>query len=84
MPPSIVAPIETCTLRVDGIEAKIPILLGTDGNKMLDIQSLYSQAKIFNYDPGYSITGSCNSTISYATTDGRLYYRGYAIQDLVR
>jgi citrate synthase len=44
---------------------------------------LYSQAKIFNYDPGYSITGSCNSTISYATSDGKLYYRGYPIEELV-
>jgi hypothetical protein len=35
--PSIVTPIGTCTLRVDGIEAKIPVLQGTDGIKMLDI-----------------------------------------------
>ena len=28
---------ESCILRVDGVEAKIPILLGTDGSKMLDI-----------------------------------------------
>ena len=81
--PSQVIPQESCILRVDGIEAKIPIIKGTDGAKMLDIQTLFSQAKIFNYDPGYSITGSCNSTISVATPDGQLFYRGYAIQDLV-
>ena len=35
--PSQVIPQESCILRVDGIEAKIPIIKGTDGARMLDI-----------------------------------------------
>lgn len=50
---------------------------------MLDIQALYAQSKMFCYDPGYTITGSCKSSITNSTPDGHLYYRGYAIEDLV-
>jgi citrate synthase len=38
---------------------------------------------VFCYDPGYTITGSCLSAIGNATAEGGLYYRGYAIEDLV-
>ena len=39
---------------------------------------------MFLYDPGYSITGSCVSAISNATIEGKLYYRGYQIEELVQ
>ena len=38
---------------------------------------------MFCFDPGYTVTGSCKSAICNATADGKLYYRGYAIEDLV-
>jgi len=58
-------------------------LVGSDGKEMLDIQALYAKAKIFCYDPGFTVTGSCKSTIGNATADGKLYYRGYDVEDLV-
>ena len=58
-------------------------MTGNDGNILIDIQTLYAKAGVFCYDPGYTITGSCLSSIANATTDGNLYYRGYSIQDLV-
>ena len=38
---------------------------------------------MFLYDPGYTITGSCVSAISNATPDGKLFYRGFPIEELV-
>jgi len=38
---------------------------------------------MFLYDPGYTITASCVSAISNATSDGQLFYRGYSVEDLV-
>lgn len=70
-------------LNVDGKKVEIPILIGTDGVQMLDIQALYGQGGVFCYDPGYTITGSCISAIGNATKEGGLFYRGYAIEDLV-
>lgn len=77
-------PEEFCKLTHGETEVQIPILKSEDGVKMLDIQALYAQGKIFCYDPGYTITGSCASAISNATSDGKLYYRGYAIEDLAK
>ena len=43
---------------------------------------MYGQSGLFCYDPGYTITGSCKSSIGNATSNGNLYYRGFAIEDL--
>ena len=71
-----------CTLHYNDAQYRLPILIGNDGNKLLDIQALYAQSKLFCYDPGYTITGSCVSAISNATAEGKLYYRGYDVEDL--
>jgi citrate synthase len=34
------------------------------------------------FDPGYTITGSCSSSITYSNEKGILMYRGYRIEDL--
>jgi citrate synthase len=39
---------------------------------------------MFLFDPGYTITGSCHSSISHSTEDGHLYYRGYNVRDLAK
>jgi citrate synthase len=38
---------------------------------------------MFLFDPGYTITGSCASAITYSNEKGVLLYRGYKIEDLV-
>ena len=44
---------------------------------------MYAETGCFTYDPGYTSTGSCESTITYIDgEDGVLLYRGYPIQDL--
>ena len=49
------------------------------GEKYLDIRALYAQTDMFLFDPGYTITGSCASAISYMHSSGTLLYRGYTI-----
>lgn len=41
------------TLTVDGKTLEFPVLTGTHGNDVIDIRSLYAQAGLFTYDPGF-------------------------------
>lgn len=38
---------------------------------------------MFLFDPGYTITASCASSITYSNEKGVLMYRGYRIEELV-
>lgn len=53
------------------------------GEKHLDIRALYMQTNLFLFDPGFTVTGSCASAISYSNEKGVLLYRGYSIEDLI-
>ncbi|MEL7348259.1 MAG: citrate synthase, partial [Pseudomonadota bacterium] len=49
----------------------------------MDIRRLYAELGVFTYDPGFTSTGSCESTITYIDGDkGELLYRGYPIDQL--
>ena len=62
----------------------LPILNGTDGPSVVDIRLLYAQTGLLTYDPGFTSTASCESSITFIDgDDGRLLYRGYSIQELV-
>ena len=70
-------------LRLKGAEHELPILTPTVGPEVLDIRKLYGQADVFTYDPGFTSTASCESTITYIDGDkGELWYRGYPIEQL--
>ncbi len=61
----------------------LPIIEGTIGPKVIDISSLYKEAGVFTYDPGFTSTGSCQSKITYINGDkGILLHRGYNIEYL--
>src|SRR5690349_20206096 len=62
---------------------EFPVLSGSVGPDVIDIRSLYSQTGLFTYDPGFTSTAACNSTITYIDGDkGELLYRGYPIEQL--
>ena len=66
-----------------GRELDLPLVEGTVGPKVIDIRQLYAELDYFTFDPGFMVTGSCNSRISYIDGDaGVLLYRGYPIEDL--
>ncbi|QBX35597.1 citrate synthase [Paracoccus liaowanqingii] len=74
---------KTATLRINDQDYDLPILTPTQGPEVLDIRKLYGQADVFTYDPGFTSTASCDSTITYIDGDkGELWYRGYPIEQL--
>ena len=73
----------TLTFQDSGKSVDLDILSGKEGPDTIDITSLYSQAKVFTYDPGFVSTASCNSSITYIDgNEGILRYRGYPIEQL--
>ena len=74
---------KSAKLLVEGKEVDLPILSPTAGPDVIDIRKLYGQADVFTYDPGFTSTASCDSTITYIDGDkGELWYRGYPIEQL--
>jgi citrate synthase len=71
------------TLTVDNNSYDLPVRSGSVGPDVVDITHLYTDAKIFTYDPGFTSTASCDSKITYIDGDeGILLYRGYPIDQL--
>ncbi len=74
---------KTATLSIDGKEYELPILSPTIGPNVVDIRKLYGKAGVFTYDPGFTSTASCDSTITFIDGDkGELLHRGYPIDQL--
>ncbi len=62
---------------------ELPVLSGSTGPDVLDVQTLYKQTGMFTYDPGFTSTASCQSAITYIDGEaGVLLYRGYPIEQL--
>ncbi|MDP5216395.1 citrate synthase [Ruegeria sp. 2205SS24-7] len=74
---------KSATLNVHGETYELPIFSPTAGPDVIDIRKLYSNAGVFTYDPGFTSTASCDSTITYIDGDkGELLHRGYPIDQL--
>jgi citrate synthase len=71
------------SLTLDGKTYELPVLSPTSGPDVIDIRKLYAQANVFTYDPGFTSTASCNSTITFIDgAKGELLHRGYPIDQL--
>ncbi len=74
---------KSATLTIDGNDYDLPIFSPTTGPDVIDIRKLYGQANVFTYDPGFTSTAACDSTITYIDGDaGILLHRGYPIDQL--
>ena len=74
---------KTATLTFDGKVYDLPVLIPTLGPDVVDIRKLYAEADVFTYDPGFTSTAACESTITFIDGDkGELLYRGYPIEQL--
>ncbi|WP_429911256.1 citrate synthase [Glycocaulis sp.] len=70
-------------LTINGKTIELPVLAGSVGPDVIDIRTLYRDAGVFTYDPGFTSTASCESQITYIDGDeGVLLYRGYPIDQL--
>jgi citrate synthase len=73
----------TITNGTTGESHDYPLLRGTLGPAAVDISSLYKEAGIFTFDPGFMATAACHSAITYIDGEqGVLLYRGYPIEQL--
>ncbi|MEM9060152.1 MAG: citrate synthase [Pseudomonadota bacterium] len=76
-------PTKTATLTFDGKSMEFPVYDAVHGPSVIDIRRLYAEMGVFTYDPGFTSTGSCRSTITYIDGDkGELLYRGFPIDQL--
>ena len=76
-------PTNVALLHYQGKNIELPIIKGSEGPDVVDISSLYNELQLFTYDPGFSVTASCYSNITFIDGEaGRLLYRGYPIQSL--
>ncbi len=74
---------EYATLTIDGKELKLPVIIGTEGEKAIDIRSLRQETGCITYDPGFANTGSCKSKITFMNGEkGILRHRGIPIEQL--
>jgi citrate synthase len=59
------------------------ILKSTKGPNVVDLRNFYAQTGYFTFDPGFTSTASCRSTVTYIDGNkGELRYRGHLIEDL--
>ena len=71
------------SLTAAGTSIDMPVKSGTIGPDVIDIRKLYGQTGMFTYDPGFTSTASCDSSITYIDGDeGVLLHRGYPIGQL--
>jgi citrate synthase len=74
---------DSVKLKGSDIVIDLAVLEGTIGPKVIDVRKLYSETGYFTFDPGYTSTASCQSSITYIDGDkGILLYRGYPIEQL--
>ena len=72
---------EKAILTIDGKQIDLPVFMGTDGTKAIDISKLYDEHHLITYDPSLANTGLCRSKITYIDGDaGILRYRGIPIE----
>ncbi|MBF0511846.1 MAG: citrate synthase [Candidatus Omnitrophica bacterium] len=70
-------------INIDGKIIECPVIVGTEGERAIDISKLRTQSGLITMDPGFGNTGACQSAITYLDGDkGFLRYRGIPVEQL--
>jgi citrate synthase len=73
----------TARLMVGEKEISMPVLVGTENDRAIDISKLLKDTGHITLDDGYANTGAATSAITYLDGDrGILRHRGYPIEQL--
>jgi citrate synthase len=73
----------TARLVIDGTTHDLPVVVGTEGDRAIDISKLRESTGHITLDEGYSNTGSCRSAITFIDGEkGILRYRGIPVEQL--
>jgi len=74
---------ETAKLIIDGKTYELPVVIGSEGERALDISALRKDTGLVTLDPGFVNTASCKSAITFVDGEkGILRYRGIPVEDL--
>ncbi|MFH2219845.1 MAG: citrate synthase [Pseudomonadota bacterium] len=74
---------EKVKIIFEGKTYEFPIVVGTEGEKGIDILELRQKTGLIALDPGYANTGSCTSAITFMDGEkGILRYRGIPVEQL--
>jgi len=70
-------------LELEGKTYELPVVVGSEGEKAINISALRSNSGYITLDEGYGNTGSCISNITFIDGEkGILRYRGIPIEEL--
>ena len=70
-------------LESGGNDYNLNVHGGSIGPSVIDVSGLYGSSGQFTYDPGFTSTASCKSSITYIDgEEGVLLHRGYPIEQL--
>ena len=76
---------EPAHLRLGGKDFDLPVVVGSENERGIDVSKLLATSGHITLDDGYANTGSCTSAITFLDGDrGILRYRGYAIEELAQ
>lgn len=74
---------ENAKIIIEGKEYEFPVIIGSEGEKAIDITSLRQKTGFITMDPGFANTGSCISYITFMDgEEGILRYRGIPVEQL--
>ncbi len=74
---------DAASLHIGDERIDLPIVVGTEDERAIDISSLRGQTGYITLDDGYRNTGSCASGITFIDGEaGILRYRGYPIEQV--
>ena len=74
---------ENVKIEFEGKTYEFPIVIGSEGEKAIDISNLRQKTGLITLDPGYANTGSCVSAITFMDGErGILRYRGIPVEEL--
>jgi citrate synthase len=73
----------TLTDNRTGRSWELPVMTGSLGPDVVDVRRFYAETGMFTYDPGFTSTSACESSITFIDGDeGVLLHRGYPIEQL--
>ena len=74
---------EIAKIELDGTIYELPVIVGSENEKAIDISKLRELTGYITLDTGYKNTGATKSSITFLDGElGILHYRGYSIEQL--
>jgi len=74
---------ESAQLQLADQTVELPVVVGSEGERAIDITKLRGETGYVTYDNGYANTGAVRSAITFIDGEkGILRYRGYPIEEL--